>query len=209
VPSFPLNPTGYIPGNGWRPLRKKEPYQRGWDVYDLQSKLNSVIAYGLVTDGIFGPATDQAVRRYQTSASLLVDGVAGTATQTALTNAAAKKSKYPQRALGQIQKESSALCGIYTPQYPNGSFDTGPLQENTQYHPDLGANFHIVASLGIWEVYVYEYVKKYRSWGVPEDRCWAAAQGAWNNPSYADAYARGRSVPQSFLDYIDDVTVYV
>lgn len=209
MPSFPLDPTGYFPGHGWRPLRLKDPYQRGWDVYDLQAKLNLAANAGLVADGIFGKLTSTAVKAFQTANGLVVDGIAGAATQTTLGNAAAKKSKYPQRAMGQIQKESSVLAGIYTAVYTNGSQDTGPLQMNTKYHPDLGENFGVASALKVWEKHVEDYHAKYLSWGVADDRAWAAAQGAWNSPVYADKYAKGQAVPDSFIEYIEAVTVYV
>lgn len=54
-----------------------------WVTY-LQQQLNSDNRAGLATDGIFGPATDSAVRAYQTSRHLDVDGIVGPQTWDAL-----------------------------------------------------------------------------------------------------------------------------
>lgn len=51
---------------------------RGDDVAILQRKLN------LIADGIFGPITDEAVREFQKSHSLTVDGIVGPKTWYAL-----------------------------------------------------------------------------------------------------------------------------
>lgn len=209
VQTFPLSSSGYFPGHGWRPLRLTTPMQKGWDVYDLQTKLNLVLAQNLAEDGWFGTFTHIAVRDLQAANHLVVDGIAGAATQVTVGNLAAKRSKYPLRALGQMQKESSMLAGIYTPVYANGSQDTGPLQMNTFYHRDLGANFHVATSLVTWEQNTKFYADKYVRWGLPIDLAWAYAQGAWNSPVYADAAAHGQNPPQSWRDYVAAVTAYV
>lgn len=52
----------------------------------LQARLNAAMTSGaeLAVDGAFGPATDRAVREFQTSKSLVVDGIAGQQTLDAL-----------------------------------------------------------------------------------------------------------------------------
>lgn len=55
----------------------------GQDVANLQSQLNR-FGYGLAVDGDFGPATDRAVRDFQSRHGLTVDGQVGSATRGAL-----------------------------------------------------------------------------------------------------------------------------
>jgi subtilisin family serine protease/outer membrane protein OmpA-like peptidoglycan-associated protein len=52
----------------------------------LQSALNRAIGAGLVVDGLLGPATRDAVRRYQAVRGLQVDGIVGPQTLGALRN---------------------------------------------------------------------------------------------------------------------------
>lgn len=59
------------------------PGDRGDDVKAMQARLNTHGA-ALDLDGSFGPATEAAVRAFQTSAGLDVDGVAGPLTHAAL-----------------------------------------------------------------------------------------------------------------------------
>lgn len=70
------------PEPGGRPTISKG--DTGSDVIYLQQQLNSDNNAGLATDGDFGPATDNAVRNYQASRRLSVDGIVGPATWEAL-----------------------------------------------------------------------------------------------------------------------------
>jgi peptidoglycan hydrolase-like protein with peptidoglycan-binding domain len=54
----------------------------------LQRALRRTPNLGLVVDGQFGPATDQAVREFQQGAGLAVDGIVGPLTWGALPNGA-------------------------------------------------------------------------------------------------------------------------
>lgn len=77
--AFPGEP---IPGFAPKLLRRGS---RGGDVADLQRKLNGwFIMPRLITDGIFGPKTEAAVRNFQRQVGLAVDGIAGPATMAAL-----------------------------------------------------------------------------------------------------------------------------
>lgn len=64
---------------------------RGDAVRSLQINLLAA-GHAIVTDGVFGPATEQAVRAFQIRKSLAVDGIAGPATIAAL--AGGKKNSF-------------------------------------------------------------------------------------------------------------------
>lgn len=206
--TFPYSPAGYTAANGWRPLRLETPYQRGWDVYDLQCKL-AFLAYAIDTDGILGPQTNSVIRNFQNIQQLTVDGIAGSLTQVSLGLKVCKASALPERVHGQMEKESSLLCGIYTAPYGDTSRDRGPVQENSRYYPDGPDAFDVRKCVPVLVSRIKAQAAKYESLGVERERAWAAAQGHWNNPVNADRYARGLSVPQAFLDYIAAVTAYI
>jgi N-acetylmuramoyl-L-alanine amidase len=69
---------------GDRLLFIAQPMQRGDDVSTLQHQLNQLGFDAGRVDGIFGPATESAVRAFQRNAGTLADGVCGPATLDAL-----------------------------------------------------------------------------------------------------------------------------
>ena len=62
-------------------LRKGD---RGENVKTLQSKLKTLDFLQGTVDGIFGPKTEEAVKKFQKKNNLVVDGIAGTKTLAAL-----------------------------------------------------------------------------------------------------------------------------
>jgi peptidoglycan hydrolase-like protein with peptidoglycan-binding domain len=78
----PMNPT----------LRKGD---RGEDVKRMQTLLNT-FGHQLKVDGIFGSGTDKAVRSFQKSHRLTVDGICGPKTWAALTAKGQKKKDGPE-----------------------------------------------------------------------------------------------------------------
>ena len=56
----------------------------GSDVKTLQISLNEVYGYRLVVDGIFGNKTEGLVKQYQQDYGLVVDGIVGPATWKSL-----------------------------------------------------------------------------------------------------------------------------
>jgi chitosanase len=74
-----LNPAAPVV----RTLRLAQPLMRGDDVRALQAALNRA-GFANTPDGVFGPATDALLKRFQSSRGLTADGVAGPRTQSAL-----------------------------------------------------------------------------------------------------------------------------
>ena len=64
-------------------LQLKKPPLKGPAVKELQREL-AALGYSLDADGVFGPATDAAVKQFQSDHQLEVDGVVGPATQAVL-----------------------------------------------------------------------------------------------------------------------------
>lgn len=75
-----LGPLGR-PLYGKRTIRRG---MRGWDVSVLQFKVSRRGLRTGVIDGVFGPDTQRAVRRFQRRAGLAPDGIVGPATRRAL-----------------------------------------------------------------------------------------------------------------------------
>jgi peptidoglycan hydrolase-like protein with peptidoglycan-binding domain len=72
-----------------RVLRLTRPYTRGQDVLDLQSALNHLGHNPGPLDGIFGPRTEAAVRRFQQAVGVAVDGIYGPVSRGAMGHALA------------------------------------------------------------------------------------------------------------------------
>lgn len=64
----------------------------GSEVEKLQNYLNQVGNYGLTVDGKYGPKTQDAVKQYQSSNNLTVDGIAGDETWGSLSDAVSKNT---------------------------------------------------------------------------------------------------------------------
>jgi putative peptidoglycan binding protein len=76
-----------VSGNGAVPTglpRLTTPNMQGSRIQRIQRRLNKLGFGPLDADGIFGPATDAAVRAFQAAKGLAVDGVVGPMTQAAL-----------------------------------------------------------------------------------------------------------------------------
>lgn len=65
----------------------------GADVRELQEQLRAA-GYNIAADGIFGPATQSAVRAYQQANGLQVDGIAGNQTRGALAGSSVAQTDY-------------------------------------------------------------------------------------------------------------------
>ena len=71
-----------------RLLKLTSPYMRGHDVEVVQEQLNDAGAGPIGVDGIYGPATASAVRRFQQANGLTADGIVGPQTRAALSRVA-------------------------------------------------------------------------------------------------------------------------
>lgn len=76
---------------------------RGSDVAELQRALVRN-GYAIQADGIYGRATEKAVRGFQRAASLIVDGMAGPATMAALRSAPLKEASSPLSWLSRLRR---------------------------------------------------------------------------------------------------------
>jgi tyrosinase len=82
---FDESPFGEATGLLQEEIRRGSPEHTRW----VQSSLNRVNGERLAVDGIFGPLTWSAVRRFQTKARITVDGIVGPQTEGALMAAGA------------------------------------------------------------------------------------------------------------------------
>lgn len=87
-----LNPDGVVGNTTWQALYSGAPVNmpvlktgsQGQAVKTLQTVLQQTGDYKGAIDGVFGPITDAAVRKFQARASLVSDGIVGAKTWHAL-----------------------------------------------------------------------------------------------------------------------------
>lgn len=179
----------------YRALKLTTPHATGEDVFALQT------AVAVATDGVFGPATDRAVRSVQQTLRLDDDGIVGPATWTALINHLGKavRSSYDIATgllYGQLAHESSLRGGMYSPLRPDGTYDAGVAQRNTAHTP-AREGFDVPASIRALAENTRSHYDLFD--GVPGRRRWELAAGAWNAPAFACYLANeeGAKVPKS------------
>ena len=218
---FLLDPAQYR----YRALRfRKANPQTGWDVFALQGALRA-LGIPIVVDGVFGPKTKKAVISFQESASLVVDGIAGIATQ----REAGKQICFQESVqhglqlgvpFGHFEYESSCQLGNHTPPYPDGERDVGPVQCNTNFFsyafgfmPPKAIEECARRVAGKLELYKLNQESRPVADRLSARRCLELACGSWNAPSWTDFLARGGTLgPVSSAkieSYIDEVTVYL
>lgn len=178
-------------GSGWTPIKVAFDYSTG--------------------PGIFGPATDRAVKAYQAVAVKPADGIAGPNTLKSLlrqpVNAAEAQHGIPRHLLwGVIAQESGydpGAVGFSTP------YDLGLVQINTRVHPVAPRD-----AFDPW--FALEWAGRrmaskaagYRL-KQPEELAWNLAALAHHAPGWADHWAKYGTPPTAYAvraqDYIDRV----
>lgn len=98
---------------GDRLLYLRYPMLRGDDIGELQRRLNALGFDAGREDGIFGPNTEGALRQFQINAGVASDGVAGPATQQALNHldSLAAGSVASVRELDVLRHQTHSLVG--------------------------------------------------------------------------------------------------
>lgn len=171
----------------YRTLRLTTPVMQGEDVFALQTALEALGFLPGSSDGVLGADTAHAIVDAQRFFKLVQDGFAGGATQEALArrhgNLAKREFDVADGLMrGQIEHESSFRLGNYSPQRPDGSYDAGPVQRNTEHTPaELG--FNVPVSIKELASNTRKHYDLFA--GVSEKRRWQLAGGAWNAPAYA------------------------
>jgi peptidoglycan hydrolase-like protein with peptidoglycan-binding domain len=194
--------TTYPTYSVYRTLRLLDPRMRGEDVYALQTALVA-LGWDVDTDGVLGPLTSAAIKNAQGDLRIVVDGLCGGNTQTAMTQDLANREQAKHDlphglVFGQCMHESSCRLGAYCPQREDGSYDVGVAQRNTNFtSPKDG--FNAPASVEKLGGNSRQYYDKFV--GVADvTRRWELAAGAWNAPAFANWIARqegATSVPLS------------
>lgn len=107
----------------------------GSDVKKLQSYLNQVGNYGLDEDGVYGSKTQEAVKNYQSSNNLTVDGIAGNQTWGSLSDAVTKLSSNSGGTSGTTGSDSQSTAQA-AQDYSKYSYDPAT---DTAYQQALAA----------------------------------------------------------------------
>lgn len=170
-------------------------------MYALQTGLTKVGYDTNGVDGILGDATAAAVKAFQKASGLVVDGLAGGATQIALTKVFTDKVRAQHNLpkgliFGQCMHESGCRVGNYSPPHSWGmtdanfvidgvkcAADIGVAQRNSRYYK-VQDSFNMVTAIDSLGAYVRTYYDKFS--GVADNqRRWSLASGAWNAPAWA------------------------
>lgn len=242
---FPLDPEGYWHYPGFRALTLKpewesdyEKWQKGWDVYALQTGLNFWTDPPITTDGILGPRTRESILNFQRNRGLTADGIAGGTTQATIVrkispSVTGANNLVSNLLKGQTEKESGNWVGNHTAKYKNGSFDLGATQINNVakgleyeqcFNVEFALNFLAETIREAYDTYsnfTQAKLDRLKQRGLPKPdnkRLWELAAGSWNRPAHTawlagetDANSKKPSADELVWieGYIDRVTVYV
>ena len=132
-----------------RPLYGKRTIRRGmrgWDVAVLQFQVSRRGLRTGVIDGVFGPDTQRAVRRFQRRAALAADGIVGPATRWAL---AAGSGRVALRSRVRPADRSSIRIAL---RYWAARYHVGPSLVRALAWMESGNQPHVVSPAGAWGV---------------------------------------------------------
>ena len=135
------------------------PGATGEAVRRLQRALRRTPNLGLVVDGVFGPATETAVKEFQQGAGLVVDGIVGPQTWAALPNGA----PMPTLREGSTGAVVTSLQQLLS-NGASGQWNTSPGAIDGNFGPATAAS-----------------VKAFQTWGgvtsdgIVGDRTWAVS----------------------------------
>lgn len=179
--------TTYPTYSPYRTMYLTSPLQHGEDVYALQTALNELQFDAGAADGILGNQTATAIRLAQKALGIVVDAKAGGGTQRQLALALAQRVvsivNVPFAAFrGQLELESGYRLGNYSARRPDGTYDAGVAQRNTQFTPPPDG-FDTQKSIRVLGEVVRNHHQLFT--GLATRRRWALAQGAWNAPAFA------------------------
>ncbi|MGH3022481.1 MAG: peptidoglycan-binding protein [Gaiellaceae bacterium] len=132
-----------------RPLYGRRTIRRGhvgWDVSVLQFRLRRHGVRTGVLDGVFGPDTSRAVRRFQSRAGLGVDGVVGPLTMRVLDR---RGGPAPRRPRVRPANSSSIRVALG---YWAARYRVSPSLVRALAWMESGNQAHVVSSTGAWGV---------------------------------------------------------
>lgn len=172
----------------------------GWDVETIQVAINAAgISANLVEDGAFGPKTDAAARKLQSTLKVTVDGIVGPQTQASLCARESARAEVHLTPTGLLKGicfgESGGIIPTTTTKYPDNSRDYGPFQDNLlnpneqelkeAFSPSLQAK-----EVGTARRSAYEFFKGQP--GAPTiEKAWRLAVLSYNWPAAANQIAAG------------------
>lgn len=209
----------YLPPAGSYRYSLKEG-MRGHEVYALQVLLNQLTtgATQLTEDGVFGSLTASKVRGMQKTDRLVIDGVAGPATQKALARRALKKlAKSPLGYMpaglmeGLIVGESGYIIGCVNDSI-SGGIDAGLIQDRVytseyqstaRWRVAFGYESILAAAGDI--VAFYEKAKATKRF--TDRRCWELAVLNHNWPYGADQLLKGNKLSTADATWVINIGV--
>ena len=152
----------------------------GSDVEKLQNYLNKVGNYGLEPDGKYGPKTQEAVKKYQSSNNLTVDGVAGNETWGSLSDAISKSTSGASNTGSTSPNTAQAV-----PDYSKYSYDAST---DTAYQQALAALQQASATVPTYQASYDDQLQEIYDKIVNRDKFSYDMNGDALYQQYADQY---------------------